>query len=86
MSAQPAAGQLPAVIPVDSLVRGKVGSTDRVLSMRVYLATVWGWVAGVDHQGRQWIMHPPNFRVIRKPRPEAQRTDIPEHLRGRAAR
>jgi hypothetical protein len=78
--------QAPPVIPVDSLVRGTVGSTDRTLTMRVYLATVWGWVGGLDSQGQQWIMYPGRFRVVGKPRPEKARTDIPERLKvGRPA-
>lgn len=76
----------PPVIPTDSLVRGQVGSTDRTITMRVYLGTLWGWVAGVDSVGRQWVMYPGRFRVTGKPRPEAQRTDVPDRLKaGRPA-
>jgi hypothetical protein len=66
-------------IPIDALVRGEVGHTTRVETMRVFHRSPFGWVAGVTSEGRQRIMHAPE--VIDRPRPEKQRTDVPDRLK-----
>lgn len=66
-------------IPIDALVRGRVGATDRVTEARVYRPTTFGWVSGIDPEGRQVIIMDPE--VIGEPRPEKDRRDIPERLR-----
>ena len=66
-------------IEIDALVRGHVGTTPRVTEARVYRLSPWGWVAGVDDQSRQVIIHDPE--VVGPPRPEKDRRDIPERLR-----
>jgi len=63
---------------IDSLVRGRVGSTERVAEARVYRVSAWGWVAGIDTEGRQVIIH--DAEIIGDPRPMNQRKDIPERL------
>ena len=68
------------MIRIDSLVRGPVGSTDVVETMRVFFVSPFGWVVGVNAEQRQRIMHEPE--LVEGPRPEKQRTDIPMHLRG----
>jgi hypothetical protein len=68
-------------IPVDALVRGRVGTTERTDTMRVYRVSPWGWVAGVNGDRRQRIMGAGTFEVVEGPRPEKERTDIPAHLR-----
>lgn len=65
-------------VQVDSLVRGTVGNLDKVGEARVYYISPFGWVAGIDSDGHQTIIHDPE--VIALPRPTRQRTDIPERL------
>ena len=67
--------------PLDALVRGRVGLTERIDTMRVYRVSPWGWVAGVNADGRQEIMNGDSFEVVEGPRPVRLRTDIPERLR-----
>lgn len=67
-------------IPIDSLVRGRVGMTERVETMRVTSTSGFGWVAGVNADGNQRIMYP-GFEVVDGPRPEKLRTDVPARLR-----
>ena len=68
-------------VRLDSLVRGPIGTTDKVRTMRVYGVSRYGWVAGVDvESGRQYIMEEGRFEVIGDPRPLAARTDVPARL------
>lgn len=64
---------------IDSLVRGKGGTTDRIVEGRVYAIQRSGAVAIIDADGRQWIIY--ESEVIDRPRPLNQRTDIPARLR-----
>jgi hypothetical protein len=64
---------------IDSLVRGHVGSTERITTARVYRVSPWGWVGGIEEDGRQTIIYDPE--EIEPPRPMNQRNDIPERLR-----
>ena len=66
-------------LPIDSLVRGRVGNTDRIEDVRVYRVSSFGWVGGINGNGRQRILH--DFEVIDGPRPVKARTDVPERLR-----
>jgi hypothetical protein len=66
-------------IPLDALVAGHVGSTEAETEIRVFRVSPWGWVAGIDAQGHQRIVHDPT--VIGPPRPEKLRVDIPAHLK-----
>lgn len=67
-------------VQIDSLVRGKVGSTNKVRDMRVVSISSFGWVAGIEvDSGAQSIMY--DFEVIERPRPLATRNDIPARLR-----
>lgn len=68
-------------VPLDALVRGRVGLTERIDTMRVYRVSPWGWVAGVNADGRQAIMNGDSFELVEGPRPVRLRTDIPERLR-----
>lgn len=64
---------------IDSLVRGKGGTTERIVTGRVYFIQRSGAVAIIDSDGRQWIIYEPE--VIEGPRPLNQRTNIPARLR-----
>ena len=66
-------------VEIDSLVRGYVGFTDRITQARVYRITPWGWVGGINTEGRQTIIRDPE--IIGDPRPMNQRNDIPEKFR-----
>lgn len=66
-------------IQLDALVRGEIGFTARVGEARVYRVSNWGWVAGIDSEGRQVIISSPE--VIGEPRPVKDRLDIPERFR-----
>lgn len=66
-------------IRVDSLVRGRVGFTTRVETVRVTSSSPHGYVYGINAEGRQRVIHDPE--VIGDPRPEKERRDIPAHLR-----
>lgn len=71
----------PVRVQIDSLVRGRVGSLDKVGEARVFSIDHlrYGWVAGIEPStGRQTIIHDPE--VVAPPRPVKQRTDIPERL------
>lgn len=68
-------------VALDALVRGRVGLTERLDTMRVYSVSPWGWVAGINAEGRQRIMNAGAFEVVDGPRPVKARTDIPERLR-----
>lgn len=68
-------------VQIDSLVRGRVGSTEKIDEMRVFRITSFGHVAGINGDGNQSIMNAGNFEVIGEPRPQNQRRDIPERLR-----
>ena len=65
-------------VRVDSLVRGKAGFTDRIVTGRVYSILRSG-VAIITDDGRQAIIYKPE--VLAKPRPLIARTDIPTRLR-----
>lgn len=66
-------------LQIDSLVRGKVGSTDTVRTMRVF-AIRPTFVAGIGvDDGKQWAMYEPE--VVDGPRPLNARRDIPQRLR-----
>lgn len=68
-------------VPLDALVRGRIGTTEREDTVRVYRVSPWGWVAGLNAAGEQRIMNAGGFEVIEPPRPVKLRTDIPERLR-----
>lgn len=69
-------------VAIDSLVRGPVGTTDRVETMRVTFCSPFGWVAGVNEDGRQRVMGEAGpYQFLEAPRPLAARVGIPEHLR-----
>jgi hypothetical protein len=74
-----------AGVRVDALVRGRVGHTDRVETIRVTAVSPFGWVAGVNLDGNQRVINP-GFEILGEPRPEKLRTDIPAHLRGQVAK
>lgn len=65
-------------LPIDSLVRGKVGHSDHIEDVRVYRVTAFGWVGGINANGRQRIVY--EYEVIEGPRPLQARTDIPGRL------
>lgn len=59
---------------IDSLVVGKIGSTDRMAEMRVTAAPQFGWVGGLDEAtGKHYIMGEGRFEIIGPARPEWQR-------------
>lgn len=67
------------MIAVDTLVRGKAGVTDRIVTGRVYNAMRSGAVAIIgENDGRQWIINSPE--PIGDPRPVSARRDIPSRL------
>lgn len=68
-----------ADVRVDALVRGPIGTTGHVEAVRVTSVSPFGWVAGVNSDGRQRVLY--TFDVVDAPRPVAARTDIPERLR-----
>lgn len=71
-----------ARVQIDSLVRGRVGSLERIDTARVYSIRNlrYGYIAGISTtDGKQTIIHDPV--VIGPPRPLNQRTDIPARLR-----
>lgn len=71
-----------AGVAIDSLVRGPIGSTDRVEVMRVTFSSPFGWVAGVNEEGRQRVMGESGpYQLLDTPRPLAARVGIPDHLR-----
>ena len=65
-------------VPIDSLVRGRVGNLDRVAEGRVFSTSHYGWVAVIDPDGNQLVLH--DAEVLEAPRPVRARTDIPERL------
>ncbi|MCC6619450.1 MAG: hypothetical protein IT341_10490 [Chloroflexi bacterium] len=69
-----------APVRLDSLVRGPVGSTEHVETMRVFAVDVHGNVSGINGDGRQRQMRE-GVEVVEGPRPVAQRGDVPERLR-----
>lgn len=69
-----------AGVHIDSLVRGTVGVTDRVVEGRVYATPVFG-VAIVDADGKQWVLYDGRYELVEGPRPIAARRDIPDRLR-----
>lgn len=66
-------------VPLDALVRGRAGSTERIVEGRVYRVSPFGWVALVGADQRQHIIYEPE--VVGDPRPVVARTDIPARLR-----
>lgn len=66
-------------IQIDSLVRGRIGNLDKIGEARVFRVSSFDWVAGIDSEGRQTIIHEPE--IVELPRPERLRQDIPEQLR-----
>ena len=65
-------------VHIDSLVRGKAGSTDRIVEGRVVaMKATTTTLIGPD--GRQWQTYDPE--VIEGPRPLAARRDIPARFR-----
>lgn len=68
-------------VQLDTLVRGTIGVTETVRTMRVYRVLGNGQVAGIDaDDGRQHLMDDGNFEVIGEPRPVLQRRDIPKRF------
>lgn len=65
-------------VKIDSLVRGKAGSTDRIVEGRVFAIQQSGATAVLDVNGKQWIIYNPE--VVDSPRPTMARTDIPQRL------
>jgi hypothetical protein len=59
-------------------VRGRVGNLDRQAEGRVFSSSHYDWVAVIDAEGNQLVLH--DVEVIAPPRPQRQRTDIPERL------
>lgn len=68
-------------IPTDALVRGRVGSLERIATGRVFSVSPYGYVAAMC-DGNQTILH--DVEVLEGPRPEKERRDIPAHLAGRS--
>lgn len=64
-------------LQIDSLVEGLAGTTDHKVKGRVFRIQPWG-VAILDQDGKQWIIYEPT--VLDRPRPVAQRTDVPSRL------
>ena len=67
-------------VALDSLVRGKAGSTGKAVQGRVYRISAYGWVALLDEDGRQWVAYDGHYEVIGDPRPVPGRTGIPARL------
>lgn len=65
-----------AAVRVDAQIRGPIGNTERVETMRVVFVSPFGWVAGINDNGRQRIMNG-DFEILEAPRPVKARTDIP---------
>lgn len=65
-------------VPIDSLVEGKAGVTERQIRGRVY-ANRPTQVAVITDEGKQAIIYDPT--IVGPPRPLNQRTDIPSRLR-----
>lgn len=57
-------------VRLDHLVKGKVGSTKKVRTMRV-LSIHSTFVTGVDDNNKQWVMYHP--AIVGPPRPVIQR-------------
>lgn len=74
----PTASPATPKIQVDSLVRGKIGNLEKTGEGRVYSIGHFDWVPVIDADGNQLILH--EAEVIAPPRPQKQRTDIPERL------
>lgn len=70
-----------SAVRIDSLVRGPVGFTDRIETMRVFAVDAFGHASGINGEGKQSQMHAGTYEVIDGPRPVRERTDIPERLR-----
>lgn len=68
-----------ARIQIDALVRGPIGSSQKVGEMRVVRMSPHGWAFGIGSRGQQRIMY--EFEVIGSPRPMPARRDIPERFR-----
>lgn len=67
-------------LQIDSLVRGKAGTTDKIVQGRVYSIQRSGAVAIIDGDGgKQWIINEPE--VLDTPRSVIARADIPKRLR-----
>jgi hypothetical protein len=76
----------PKVVRPDSYVLGYSGYTDRAVYGRVMSISAHGWITvWMDNEpqigSKQTIMYPGRFVVKGPPRPENQRTDIPEKFR-----
>ncbi len=57
-------------VRLDHLVKGQVGSTEKVRTMRVG-SLHSTFVSGVDDEGNQYVMYDP--AIVGPPRPVAQR-------------
>jgi zona occludens toxin (predicted ATPase) len=68
-------------VPLDALVRGRAGATELLVTGRVFRVTPHGHVALIDADGRQRLVAYGQVEFLDKPRPVAQRRDIPAHLR-----
>lgn len=70
-----------ARVQIDSLVRGRFGTSQKSGEMRVFRVQRNGQLCGIDDEGRQHIMDEGNYEVVGAPRPMVARTDIPTRLR-----
>lgn len=66
-------------LQIDSLVRGRIGATERIGEGRVYSIARTGYAFVIDAEGEQKVIYQPE--VIAAPRPVRERTDIPARLR-----
>lgn len=64
---------------LDTLVRGRVGSGERVEEMRVTYNSPFGWVAGRNDDNRGRIMYEPEF--VAAPRPLHLRPKVADERR-----
>lgn len=67
-------------IQIDSLVRGKLGATDKVDTIRVVHVGP-STLSGFNADGQQRQIYTENAEVIGDPRPLIARTDIPKRFR-----